>query len=76
MKHPSSREFGPHPLPAGASGASLKLWIVLTRAYESVARHAADDAAQHGLTIPEFGILEVLYHKGPVLLGEVPEITV
>lgn len=71
MKQPSSREFGPHPLPAGASGASLKLWIVLTRAYESVARHAADDAATHGLTIPEFGILEVLYHKGPVLLGEV-----
>jgi len=25
----------------------------------------------HGLTLTEFGILEVLYHKGPLLLGEV-----
>jgi MarR family 2-MHQ and catechol resistance regulon transcriptional repressor len=71
MKQPSSREFAPHPPPGGALGTSLKLWIVLTRAYESVARNAADDVAKHGLTIPEFGILEVLYHKGPVLLGEV-----
>jgi len=44
---------------------------VLNRAHEAVARQAAEDVARHGLTIPEFGILEVLYHKGPVLLGEV-----
>ncbi len=61
----------PHPPPGGVLGVSLKLWIVLARAYESVARHAAADVARHGLTIPEFGILEVLYHKGPLLLREV-----
>ena len=71
MKQPGSREGVPHPSPGGALGASLKLWIVLSRAYESVARVAAADVAKHGLTIPEFGILEVLYHKGPILLGEV-----
>jgi MarR family 2-MHQ and catechol resistance regulon transcriptional repressor len=61
----------PHPPPGGATGTSLKLWIVLSRAYDAVARHAAEDVAQHGLTIPEFSVLEVLYHKGPILLGEV-----
>jgi MarR family 2-MHQ and catechol resistance regulon transcriptional repressor len=71
MKASPSAEDVPHPLPSGALGTSLKLWIVLSRAYEAVARQAASDVAQYGLTIPEFGILEVLYHKGPVLLGEV-----
>jgi MarR family 2-MHQ and catechol resistance regulon transcriptional repressor len=64
-------EFVPHPPPAGVLGTSLKLWIVLARAYEALAKHAADDVARHGLTIPEFGVLEVLYHKGPQLLREV-----
>jgi MarR family 2-MHQ and catechol resistance regulon transcriptional repressor len=27
--------------------------------------------ARHGLTLAEIAILEVLYHKGPLLLGEV-----
>lgn len=61
----------PQAPPSGVLGTSLKLWIVLARAYEAVAKHAAADVARHGLTIPEFGILEVLYHKGPVLLREV-----
>ena len=25
----------------------------------------------HGLTVAEFGVLEALYHKGPLLLGDV-----
>jgi MarR family 2-MHQ and catechol resistance regulon transcriptional repressor len=36
-----------------------------------VARHAEADVARHGLTLAEFAILEVLYHRGPLLLGEV-----
>jgi MarR family 2-MHQ and catechol resistance regulon transcriptional repressor len=27
--------------------------------------------ARHGLTLAEFGVLEVLHHRGPLLLGEV-----
>ena len=49
---------------------ALKLWVVLSRAYAAVSRHAEADAARHGLTGTEFGILEALYHKGPLLLGE------
>ena len=49
----------------------LKLLVVLSRAHASVLRHMEADVARHGLTIAEFGILEALYHKGPMLLGEV-----
>jgi MarR family transcriptional regulator, 2-MHQ and catechol-resistance regulon repressor len=49
----------------------LKLWVVLSRAYQAVARRTEGDIARHGLSPGEFAILEVLYHKGPLLLGEV-----
>ena len=54
-----------------AEDASLKLWVVLARAQLAVARHAEADVARHGLTLGEFAIIEVLYHRGPLLLGEV-----
>ena len=50
---------------------ALKLWVVLSRAYAAVAAHSQADIARHGLTAMEFGILEALHHKGPMLLGEV-----
>jgi MarR family 2-MHQ and catechol resistance regulon transcriptional repressor len=50
---------------------ALKLWVVLARAYSAVARQVDADIARHGLTTTEFGILEVLRHKGPLLLGEI-----
>lgn len=53
-----------------AERTALKLWIVLSRAQSAIARHAEADVARHGLTIAEFAILEALYHRGPLLLGE------
>ncbi len=50
---------------------ALKLWVVLSRAHQSISAHLNADVARHDLTLMEFGILEVLYHKGPLLLGEV-----
>ncbi|HEX6927457.1 MAG TPA: MarR family transcriptional regulator [Longimicrobiaceae bacterium] len=50
---------------------ALKLWVVLARATSSVEAHLHANVAAEGLTLTEFGILEVLYHKGPLLLGEV-----
>jgi MarR family transcriptional regulator, 2-MHQ and catechol-resistance regulon repressor len=49
---------------------SLKLWVVLARAHAAVAEQAEADVTRHGLTLAEFGVLEALYHKGPLLLGE------
>ena len=51
--------------------AALKLWVVLARAYAAVSSKVDADIAQHDLTTTEFGILEVLHHKGPLLLGEI-----
>ncbi len=50
---------------------ALKLWVVLARAYAGVAERAARDVARHGLTLAEFAVMEALYHKGQLLLGEV-----
>lgn len=48
----------------------LGLWVVLVRAHQAVARHAEADITSRGVTPGEFAILDVLYHKGPMLLGE------
>ena len=50
---------------------ALKLWVVLSRAHRAIEERASRDVAQHGLTLAEFGVLEALYHKGSMLLGEV-----
>jgi MarR family 2-MHQ and catechol resistance regulon transcriptional repressor len=54
-----------------AVDAALRLWVVLARAYGAVSKQAELDIARQGLTAMEFGILEVLHHKGPLLLGEI-----
>lgn len=54
-----------------AKAVALKLWIVLARAHTALEQRAAEDVARHDLTIAEFGVLEALYHKGPLLLGDV-----
>ena len=51
--------------------SALKLWVVLARSYNAVAERLSEDVARHEITPTEFAILEVLYHKGPLLLGEV-----
>ena len=55
----------------GNQAVSLKLWIVLARAYAAVGSKVDADIARNDLTTTEFGILEVLHHKGPLLLGEI-----
>ena len=49
----------------------LHLYIVLSRASETLHAHTKADIESHGLTQTEFAILEALYHKGPMLLNEV-----
>lgn len=61
-----------HPLQVDdPTRTALRLWVILSRAHAAVAAHGAADIARHGLTLAEFGILEALYHVGPMLLGEV-----
>lgn len=51
--------------------AALHLWVTLSRAQSAVAAHLLDDARADGISPSEFGVLELLYHKGPRLLGEI-----
>jgi len=50
---------------------ALKLWVVLSRAHASISAHAVAHAADHGLSLTEFAILEALFHRGRMVLGEI-----
>src|SRR5699024_5997582 len=43
---------------------TLKLFIVMSRAYQSVQKQVAKDIKNYGLNQTEFAVLELLYHKG------------
>ena len=73
---PSRSPLPPSP-PSGAESRAearadpaLKLWVVLSRAFAAIQAHAAADVARHDLTLAEFGILEALFHRGEMLVGE------
>ncbi|MFC4735276.1 MarR family winged helix-turn-helix transcriptional regulator [Bacillus daqingensis] len=43
---------------------SLKLFVVLTRANQSLKKKVEEDIKRHGLNTTEFAVLELLYNKG------------
>lgn len=51
-------------------GTALKLWVVLSRAYNATRKPLEDSLHGIGLSEGEFGVMEALLHKGPLLLGE------
>jgi MarR family 2-MHQ and catechol resistance regulon transcriptional repressor len=51
--------------------ASLKLWVVLSRAHEAVAVLARQDVERGDLSLTEFAVMEALLHKGDLTAGEV-----
>lgn len=53
------------------SKVSLKLFIVLSRAYRAVNEHANKLIQAYGLNPTEFAVLELLYHKGDVPLQQI-----
>ena len=63
-------DVGHPPAVTADQATALKLWVVLARAHAAIAARTAADVERHGLTLAEFGILEALHHKGPMLLGE------
>jgi MarR family 2-MHQ and catechol resistance regulon transcriptional repressor len=52
---------------------SLQLFVVLIRAYNSVTSRSNRDIQGHGLNSTEFGVLDLLYHKGPQALQKIGE---
>jgi MarR family 2-MHQ and catechol resistance regulon transcriptional repressor len=51
--------------------ATLQLVIALARAYQAIEQGVRPHLAEQGLGMTEFAVLEVLYHKGPLPLGEI-----
>lgn len=43
---------------------SLKLFVVLSKAYRAVFDQVAKDIKNHGLNTTDFAVMELLYHKG------------
>ncbi|MFC0523722.1 MarR family winged helix-turn-helix transcriptional regulator [Pontibacillus salicampi] len=50
---------------------SLKLFVVLSKAYRAIADRVEEDVRAKGLNPTEFGVLEVLYHKGDQALQKI-----
>ena len=55
------------------TAAALRMWVVMTRAWRAVAERGRRQVEAHGLRPMEFGVLEALYHKGPLTQGQLGE---
>jgi MarR family 2-MHQ and catechol resistance regulon transcriptional repressor len=53
------------------TASALKLWVVMTRAVRSIEAPLRRQVEAHGLSLTEFGVLEVLLHKGTLAIGEI-----
>ena len=64
---------GQQPAPAsdGDRAATLQLTIALGRALQAIEVSVRPHLTQSGLSLTEFAVLEVLYHKGALRLGEI-----
>ena len=51
--------------------ATLQLIIALGRALQALEQAVGPHLVEHGLSLTEFAVLEVLHHKGPLRLGEI-----
>ena len=54
-----------------ATARALRLWVVLARCFDSLEKVDRRSIARHGLIRSEFGVLEMLLHKGPLALSEI-----
>jgi MarR family transcriptional regulator, 2-MHQ and catechol-resistance regulon repressor len=50
---------------------ALTMWVKLARATTTFGRLAGKDIEQHGLTPPQFGVLDMLGHPGPLTTGDI-----
>jgi MarR family 2-MHQ and catechol resistance regulon transcriptional repressor len=52
---------------------ALRVWISLARCYTTYSKAISAKVQEYGLTTPQFGVLEALYHLGPLSLGELAD---
>jgi MarR family transcriptional regulator, 2-MHQ and catechol-resistance regulon repressor len=75
MRQPASRGSGTSRDDSAETeldrAATLQLVITLGRAIQAIEKGVRPHLASHGLAMTEFAVLEVLYHKGALPLGEI-----
>lgn len=59
--------------PAVEQSSGPKLWVVLARAYGSLASYVEACIAAEGLCLSDFMVLEILLHKGPLTISAIGE---
>ena len=52
---------------------SLKLFIVMSRAMQTITKRIEEDIRNYGLNTTEFAVLELLYHKGDQPIQKIGE---
>lgn len=57
------------------TASSLKLWVVINRALDSIEEPLRRQVEAHGISFTEFAVLEILLHKGPLPIGEIGDRT-
>src|SRR4051794_25482211 len=67
----SRADHQPASAPEPDRAATLQLIIALGRALQALEQFVGPHLVQHGLSLTEFAVLEVLSHKGPLRLGEI-----
>lgn len=55
--------------PIDSSGT--RVWLVLMKAHRALGRHASRSIGQFEIGLSDFAILEMLLHKGPLLVNEI-----
>ncbi|TFH59113.1 MAG: MarR family transcriptional regulator [Gemmatimonadales bacterium] len=50
---------------------ALRLWVAMARAQAAIGAREQRDLSRRGLTRGELGVLDALYFKGPLLVGEI-----
>src|SRR5712692_4915807 len=54
-----------------ADSSGVHVWLVLMKAHRSLVRHAERSIVSLDMCISDFGVLEVLLHKGPQSISEI-----
>ncbi len=55
--------------PVDSSGT--RVWLVLMKAHRTLSRQASKSVGQFDVGLSDFAILEMLLHKGPLLVSEI-----
>lgn len=50
---------------------ALTTWVKLARAFSSVNKRSVENIRRFGLTQPQFAVIELLGHLGPLKVGEI-----